>query len=112
MKYGLTVERRNLESYVAERPSAEEGRGWFTSLGLERIEVTECPLEVSTGPGPIFLHHPLLRGGFLEDVYECFKNQRLPDEVMKRVSEDLPSFTPLMAQRCVLSGWRSKTFKN
>jgi SAM-dependent methyltransferase len=109
-KRSLSVERRNLEAYVAERPSAEEGRGWFTSLGLERIEVTEWPLEIATDPGTMFLHHPLLRGGFLEDVYECFENQRLADEVMKTVSEDLPSFTPLMAQRCVLSGWRTKTF--
>ena len=107
-KRDLSVERRNLELYVAERPSAEEGRGWLTSLGLERIEVAEWPLEIAFGPGPMFLHHPLLRGGFLEDVYECFENQHLADEVMNMVSEDLPSFTPLIAQRCVLSGWRTK----
>jgi hypothetical protein len=91
---------------VAERPSAEEGCGWLDALGLERIEVTEWPLEVATGPGPIFLHHPLLRGGFLDDVYECFEDQRLADKVMTGVSEDVPSFTPLRAQRCVLSGWK------
>jgi len=108
----LSVERRNLELYVAERPSAEEGRGWLTSLGLERIEVTEWPLEIATGPGPMFLHHPLLRGGFLEDVYECFEDQHLADEVMNAVSEDLPSFIPLIAQRCVLSGWRMKLPKS
>ena len=106
---GLTSERKRLEAYVAERPSADEGRAWLDALGLERIEVTEWPLEVATGPGPLFLRHPLLRGGFLDDAYECFEDQRLADEVMKRVSEDLPSFTPLRAQRCVLSGWRVST---
>ena len=103
---GLLTERRRLEAYIAERPSSEEGRGWLDKLGLERIVVTEYPLEVATGPGPAFLHHPLLRGGFLDDVYECFKDQRLADEVMTRVSEDLPSFTPLIAKRCVLAGWK------
>ena len=104
---GLKVEQQRLASYVAERPSAEEGRGWLDALSFERIEVTEWPLEVPTGPGPLFLHHPLLRGGFLDDVYECFEDQRLADEVMTRVSEDVPSFTPLIAQRCVLSGWKT-----
>jgi SAM-dependent methyltransferase len=103
---GLTSERKRLEAYVAERPSADEGRAWLDALGLERIEVTEWPLKVATGPGPFFLHHPLLRGGFLDDAYECFEDQRLADEVMTRVSEDLPSFTPVVAQRCVLSGWQ------
>lgn len=105
---GLTAERQHLGAYVAERPSAQEGRAWLNALGLERIEVTEWPLEVLTGPGPLFLHHPLLRGGFLDDVYECFEDQRLADEVMKRVSEDVPGFTPLMAQRCALSGWKKE----
>lgn len=104
---GLTTERRRFQAYLAERPSAEDGRGWLTALGLEQIMVTEWPLEVVSGPGPLFLHHPLLRGGFLEDVYECFEDQRLAEEIMTTVSEDLPSFTPLMAQRCVLSGWKS-----
>lgn len=104
---GLQAERRRLEAYVAERPSAGEGRGWLTALGLERIAVTEWPLEVATGSGPMFLNHPLLRGGFLDDVYECFENQGLAEEVMKTVSEDLRGFTPLVAQRCVLSGWKT-----
>ena len=104
---GLTAERERLKAYVAERPSAEEGRGWLDALRLERIEVSEWPLEVTSGPGSLFLHHPLLRGGFLDDAYECFHEQRLADEVMKGVSEDMPSFTPLMAQRCVLSGWKT-----
>jgi SAM-dependent methyltransferase len=104
---GLTEEQSRLAAYVAERPSAKDGRGWLEALGLERIEVTEWPLEVATGPGPSFLFHPLLRGGFLDDAYECFEDQRLADEVMTVVSRDLPSFTPLIAQRCVLSGWKS-----
>jgi len=103
---GLLAERRRLEAYLAERPSAEDVRGWLDRLHLVRIAVTEYPLDVATGPGPAFLHHPLLRGGFLDDVYECFEDQGLADEVMTRVSEDVGSFTPLIAQRCVLSGWK------
>ena len=105
---GFKSERDKLAAHVAERPSAKEGRGWLNRLGLTRIEVTESPLEVSSGPGQEFLYHPLLRGGFLDDAYECFEDQRLADEVMERVSEDLPGFTPLVAQRCVLSGWKSE----
>ena len=103
---GLLTERRRLEAYIAERPSSEEGRGWLDKLGLEHIVVTECPLEVATGPGPAFLHHPLLRGGFLDDVYECFEDQRLADEAMTTVPRDLDGVVPLIAQRCVLSGWK------
>jgi len=54
----------------------------------------------------LFLRHPLLRDGFLDDAFECFDDARLADEVMTTVSEDVPSFTPLIAQRCVISGWR------
>jgi SAM-dependent methyltransferase len=104
---GVLAERRRLEAYLAERPSAEEARGWLDRLHFVRIAVTEYPLEVATGPGQAFLHHPLLRGGFLDDAYECFEDQGLADEVMTRVSEDIESFTPLIAQRCVLSGWKS-----
>jgi hypothetical protein len=104
---GLLAERRRLEAYLAERPSAEEARGWLDRLHFVRIAVTEYPLEVATGPGQAFLHHPLLRGGFLDDAYECFEDQGLADEVMTRVSEDIESFTPLIAQRCVLSGRKS-----
>lgn len=103
---GLTMERQRLAAHVAERPSAKESRGWLERLGLARIQVTEWPLDVATGPGHMFLQHPLLRGGFLDDAYECFDDQRLADEVMTRISEDLPSFTPLTAQRCALSGWK------
>jgi len=104
---GLLAERRRLEAYLSERPSAEDVRGWLDRLDLARIAVTEYPLDVATGAGPAFLYHPLLRGGFLDDVYECFEDQGLADEVMTRVSEDVGSFTPLIAQRCVLSGWKS-----
>lgn len=103
---GLETERRRLGAYVAERPSAEEGRGWLEALGLTGIEATEWPLEIASGPGPMFLHHPLLRGGFLDDVYECFDDPRLADEVMTAISKDLPSFAPLVAQRCIVSGWK------
>jgi SAM-dependent methyltransferase len=104
---GLLTERRRLETYIAERPSAEEGRGWLDRAGLERVAIAEYPLEVATGPGREFLYHPLLRGGFLDDVYECFEDQALADVVMTVVSEDLASVTPLIAQRCVLSGWKA-----
>jgi SAM-dependent methyltransferase len=103
---GLTTERKKLADYIAERPSADESRGWLEELGLTRIRVTEQPLEIATGPGQAFLHHPLLRGGFLDDAYDCFDDQHLADEVMTSVSDDLPSFTPLLAQRCCLSGWK------
>ena len=102
----LRKERRLFEAYVAERPSAEAGRGWLHQLGFERIVVNEYPLEVAAGHGRAFLHHPLLRGGFLDDVFECFDDQGLADDVMTAVSEDVQSFTPLIAQRCVLSGWK------
>jgi len=103
---GLNDERRRFEAYLAERPSANDARGWLERIELERIEVTEYPLEVVTGPGPEFLYHPLLRGGFLEDVYECFEDQRQAEEFMVKLSRDIQSFTPLIAQRCVLSGWK------
>ena len=102
---GLFKERSRLDAHVGERPSAEESRGWLAQVGLERIVVSEYPLEVATGGGQDFLCHPLLRGGFLDDVYECFDDQRLADAVMKKVSEDLESVIPLIALRCVLSGW-------
>ena len=103
---GLVAERQRLEAYLAERPSAKDARGWLEQLHCSRIVVAQYPLEIVTGTGQAFLHHPLLRGGFLDDAYECFEDQRLADEVMTRVSEDVESFTPLIAQRCVLSGWK------
>jgi SAM-dependent methyltransferase len=103
---GLLAERRRLEAYLAERPSAADARGWLEQLDLARIVVAEYPLVVATGAGRAFLHHPLLRGGFLDDAYECFEDQRLAEEVMTKVSEDVESFMPLIAQRCVLSGWK------
>jgi SAM-dependent methyltransferase len=103
---GLGLERSRLAAYVAERPSAEEAQGWLKKADLEHITVTEYPLEVMTGSGPRFLYHPLLRGGFLDDVFECFDDERLAHEVMTTISEDVASFTPLIAQRCVVSGWK------
>ena len=103
---GLLAERRRLEAYIAERPSAGEGREWLNRAGFHRIEVAEYPLEVVTGPGREFLQHPLLRGGFLDDVFECFDDQALADRVMTQVSEDLAGVLPLVAQRCVLAGWK------
>ena len=102
----LSEERRRLEAYVAERPSAEQGREWLSKLNFERIIVREYPLEVQAGRGRAFLQDPLLRGGFLDDVYECFDDAILADEIMTAVSDDVASFAPLIALRCVLSGWK------
>lgn len=105
-RHGLTIERERLAAHVAERPSAAEARGWLEQLNMERIDAIERPLEVASGSGQRFLQHPLLRGGFLDDAYECFEDAGLADEVMTRVSLDLESMRPLIAQRCALSGWK------
>ena len=105
-RYGLVIERERLAAHVAERPSAAEARGWLERLELERIVVVEQPLEVVSEAGQRFLRHPLLRGGFLDDAYECFDDQRLAEEVMTCVSLDLERMTPLIARRCVLAGWK------
>lgn len=102
----LSRERTRFQEYLAERPSVSEARGWLERLELERIEAVSYPLEVATGSGREFLFHPLLRGGFLDDVYECFEDQRLADQFMNGISEAVPQFLPLIAQRCVLSGWK------
>lgn len=101
----LTKERAALAEYIAERPSSQDARKWLGTLGMNRIEVTEWPLEIESGPGREFLHHPLLRGGFLDDAYECFQDQHLAEDVMTAVSEDLSSVLPLIAQRCAMSAW-------
>ena len=102
---GLTAERERFAEYIAERPSAEDARGWLKSGGLDHIDVTEYPLEVETGSGKEFLYHPLLRGGFLDDVYECFTDQELAEDFMQNIAAETSSFVPLIAQRCVMSGW-------
>ncbi len=102
---GFTAERERLAEYIAERPSAEDARTWLKSGGLERINVAEYPLEVETGPGHEFLYHPLLRGGFLDDVYECFTDQELAESFMQSIAADTSNFVPLIAQRCVIAGW-------
>jgi len=98
-------ERQALVDYITERPSANDAREWLKSGGLERIDVAEYPLEVVTGSGQEFLYHPLLRGGFLDDVYECFTDQNLAESFMQTIAQDIERFTPLIAQRCVMSGW-------
>lgn len=105
IQQGLTSERARFRTYLAERPSAQDGRGWLKALNLERVETMEYPLAIATGLGQEFLHHPLLRGGFLDDVYECFEDQSLADRFMTNIAQDITQFTPLIAQRCVLSGW-------
>ncbi len=101
----LIKERQRFHDYLNERPSAKDGRTWLEQLDLERVGAFEYPLEVKTGPGQKFLYHPLLRGGFLDDVYECFEDQSLANRFMTDIAQDIAQFTPLIAQRCVLSGW-------
>ena len=108
IQQGLINERDRFQGYLNERPSAQEGRSWLERLDLERVEAIEYPLEVEIGPGHEFLHHPLLRGGFLDDVYECFEDQGRAEEFMMKISQSTQSFTPLIAQRCVLSGWKKR----
>jgi len=106
IQQGLINERERFQAYLNERPSAQDGRTWLEKLDFERVEAIEYPLAVQTGPGHEFLHHPLLRGGFLDDVYECFEDQLLADRFMTDIAQDITRFTPLIAQRCLLSGWK------
>ena len=101
----LKSEIAALQEYLEERPSADHARQWLNELGMEKVEVTEWPLEVPTGRGRAFLEHPLLRGGFLDDIYECFSDPARAEEFMTALSNDTESFTPLYAQRCALSAW-------
>lgn len=103
---GYRTEREKFADYIAERPSAADAREWLETCGLKNIDVAEHPLEVHTGSGNEFLFHPLLRGGFLDDVYECFDDQTVADQFMQTISQDIQSFVPLFAQRCVMSAWR------
>ncbi len=106
MSRELTKERQALADYIAERPTAGDARQWLIESGLKKVNVTEWPLAVETGAGINFLHHPLLRAGFLDDVFECFTDQILAEEFMQTISQDIDSFLPLVAQRCVMSGWQ------
>lgn len=104
-KRQLQKERQALAEYIEERPSADQARQWLEQLGLEKVDVIEWPLEIATGPGREFLDHPLLRGGFLDDIYECFADPAQAEEFMTVISEDIASFAPLLAQRCAMSAW-------
>jgi len=102
----LERERKNLWDYIHERPSAQDVKHWLGQLHMRHIVVKEEPLEVNTGPGQEFLWHPLLRGGFLDDVFECFDNQERANEFMTTISHHVGRFAPLIAQRCVMAGWK------
>ena len=106
MREDLKAERQAFQVYLDERPSAEDARTWLHTCGLERIDVIEVPLEVKTGSGQEFLNHPLLRGGFLDDVYECFADQNQATAFMNRIAQQVSRVFPLIAQRCVMSGWQ------
>ena len=102
---GLEKERLALAEYIQERPTADQARQWLEDLGMEKVTAHQHPLEITTGAGREFLHHPLLRAGFLDDLYDCFEDQHLAEEFMTLLSQDISSFTPLIAQRCALSAW-------
>ena len=102
----LSEERKALLDYVHERPSANHAEKWLEELGMGKVMVSEHPLEVQTGPGREFLEHPLLRSGFLDDVYECFQDQGLANDFMEFISENISCFTPLYAIRCAMCGWK------
>ncbi len=102
----LSSEIEALQEYLDERPSADHSRQWLTELGMQKVEANQYPLEIATGPGREFLEHPLLRGGFLDDIYECFKDQTRAHKFMDEISEEIEHFTPLYAQRCAMSGWK------
>ncbi len=104
-RQGFQEELKALHEYIEERPSAENARDWLHECGLQKVEVTEWPLEIATESGLKFLEHPLLRGGFLDDIYECFQDPVVADEFMNGISRDIESFIPLIAQRCAMSGW-------
>ena len=106
MVRNLNEENNALNEYMFERPSASQARKWLQELGMERVSVSEHPLEIFTGPGREFLEHPLLRGGFLDDVYECFQDQSLANDFMESISKNISSFIPLLAIRCSMCGWR------
>jgi len=106
---GLLDERKVLDEYINERPSASEVENYLKELELEKIQVGEQPLEVQTGPGIEFLEHPLLRSGFLDDIYECFQNQDIANNFMNEIAENISYFTPLFAIRCAMSGWVPQT---
>ena len=106
---GLKDERNALDEYINERPSASHAEKWLQELGMEKVKVSEYPLEILTGPGREFLNHPLLRGGFLDDIYECFKDQALANDFMNAISENISNFIPLFAIRCAMCGWLPET---
>jgi SAM-dependent methyltransferase len=107
LRRGHSAERERFQAYRAERPSAKDARRWLVAFAMIGIAVIEQPLEVVSGPGHAFLNHPLLRGGFLDDVYECFEDQRQADAMMTAISADLAGFAPLIALRCVMSAWKA-----
>ena len=104
---GLKKEQDLFTQYREERPSASDAEEWLKEIGLVNVEVEEFPLEIQTDSGQAFLSHPLLRGGFLDDIYECFTDQEAAECFMNIIANDIQSFRPLVAQRCVMSGWRS-----
>ncbi|MGB0910766.1 MAG: class I SAM-dependent methyltransferase [Nitrospirales bacterium] len=107
VNHELNLERQALTAYRNERPSANDAEQWLKEIGLVNVDVEEYPLEIETAPGQAFLYHPLLRGGFLDDIYECFRDQESAERFMNTIANNIQHFTPLIAQRCVMSGWKT-----
>ena len=77
---GLSAERRRLEAYLAERPSAADARGWLDRLHLSRIAVAEYPLEVTTGAGR---HFSIIRCSGVVFLMMCTNVLRIKDWRMR-----------------------------
>jgi hypothetical protein len=52
---GYENERKALIEYIEERPSADDARQWLQELGMEKVEVKNYPLEITTGPASNFI---------------------------------------------------------
>ncbi len=62
---GYENERKALIEYLEERPSADDARQWLEELNIEKIEVTDWPLEIATGPASNFIAIAGFTGKFI-----------------------------------------------
>ena len=44
----LITEQKALTEYIEERPSAKQARQWLEELGMEKVRITERPLEIQS----------------------------------------------------------------
>ncbi|HZR46364.1 MAG TPA: hypothetical protein VFA47_06650 [Candidatus Manganitrophaceae bacterium] len=85
------------------RPFPKKDR-WSTPFAEAPLHLLGLLPGASILAGPLFPHHPPLRGRFPDDAFDGFEDRNLAEEAMNSVSEDRSSFTPPIAQRSVLSG--------